>query len=58
MGLTPKKDHSANVARIVLVKYTIGSVVEINLPEISQAFGKIILIGNEQDLGHQSIVNT
>ena len=26
----PKVDHSANVARIVLVEYTIGSVVELN----------------------------
>ena len=26
----PKVDHSANVARIVLVEYTIGSIVELN----------------------------
>ena len=26
----PKVDHSANIARIVLVEYTIGSVVESN----------------------------
>ena len=26
----PKVDHSANIARIVLVEYTIGSVVELN----------------------------
>ena len=26
----PKVDHSANIARIVLVEYTIGSVVELH----------------------------
>ena len=44
----PKIGHSANVARIVLVEYTIGLVVESNffikeLAKISQGFGKIIL---------------
>ena len=27
----PKVDHSANVAKIVLVEYTIGSIVELNI---------------------------
>ena len=40
-----KKDHSANVARIVFVKYTIGSNVELNffvkdLAKISQGLVK------------------
>ena len=47
----PEVDHSANVARIVLVEYTIESLVELNfcerfvknLAKISQSFGKIIL---------------
>ena len=46
----PKIDYSANVVRIVLAEYTIGSVVALNfcyrfaknLTNISQGFGKII----------------
>ena len=42
----PKIDHSSRSDRIVLVEYTIGSVVELkikDLPKISQGLGKIIL---------------
>ena len=38
-----KIDHSARSYRIVLVEYAIGSVVELNLPNLCQIFHKVLI---------------
>ena len=46
----PKVDHSANIARIVLVENTIGSVVELNF---CKRFGKDLRSKVKNDMSDQ-----